>query len=120
MYSNIYVELGSQTLSKGMKRNIIVWLWLCKNGYSLIYNAQDKINGVFMKSTLEVDLVRQNSLLRKKQYLIPLNFRAPFIFAPLIYAHPQNFIFRAPLIFAHQIQFAPLLFSRTVNFQDFQ
>ena len=40
--------------------------------------------------------------------------------APLIFAHPRNFIFCAPLIFAHQIHFAPLLFSRTLNFQDFQ
>ena len=34
-------------------------------------------------------------------YLIPLNFRAPFIFAPLFFAHPLNFTIRAPLIFAH-------------------
>ena len=45
-------------------------------------------------------------------YLIPLNFRTPFIFAPLIFAplifvHPRNFIFRAPLI------------SPTLNFQFF-
>ena len=58
-------------------------------------------------------------------YLIPLNFRtpiifAPLIFAPLIFAHRRNFIFRAPLIFAHQVHFAPLLFLRPLNFQDFQ
>ena len=41
-------------------------------------------------------------------YLIPINFHAPSIFAPLnfaplIFAHPYLTHFRAPLIFAHQI-----------------
>ena len=52
-------------------------------------------------------------------YLIPFNFRAPFIFAPLIFAYPRNFIFRAPVIFAHQILFAPLLFSIVRPFRPF-
>ena len=63
--------------------------------------------------------------------LFPEIFCAPFIFAPLfftplIFVNPRNFIIRAPLIFAHQIPFAPpLIFvhpksSRfSIIFQDF-
>ena len=50
------------------------------------------------------------------EYLIPLNFRAPFIFAPLIFAHPCFSTIRAPLIFAHLDPIrAPLIFSHPKN-----
>ena len=50
-------------------------------------------------------------------YLIPIKIRAPLISAPLsfahlIFAHPKKQTIRAPLIFAHWLKFAPLLFSR--------
>ena len=60
----------------------------------------------------------------KYRYLIPLNFRTPFIFAPFNlrasnFHAPPKFHFSRPstLIFAHQIHFAPLLFSCTLNFK---
>ena len=41
-------------------------------------------------------------------YLIPIKIRAPFIFAPLIFAYPKKPTIHAPLTFAHWLKFAPL------------